>query len=237
MTLFVAIEGADGAGKATAATNVREALARRGISAVVISFPRYGQTSGGFAIGQFLAGQFPVTVTPKAAAVLYALDRLESVSFVSQAAQDHEVVIFDRYIASNMVYQASKVPASEALALMSWIYQLEINTFGVEKPNVSFYLNTSLEFARKLMALKGQRSYTDKQYDAHEADEKLQLAVRQNYDLVTKSGLAGPWHVVEAASGCVLRSPSDIASEITDHVLEQLRLNKDENRRSTTSRA
>lgn len=237
MSLLVAIEGADGAGKATAAANVCEALVARGVTATVISFPRYDRTVGGAALGEFLAGRLPVPVTAKAAAVLYALDRLESVGFVSQAASDHDVIIFDRYIASNMVYQASKVAEHDAPGFMDWIYRLEVETFGVPPPNLSFYLDTPFELARELMLLKEQRSYTERQYDEHEADSALQLEVRRNYEMITATNLAGPWRVVRTTTGHILRPPGEIASEITDYVLERLANDERESHRVAASRA
>ena len=219
MSLLVAIEGADGAGKATAAENVRRMLVDRGLSATVVSFPRYRDTVGGVALGDFLAGRLPVPVSPKAAAVLYGLDRLESVSFVEAAAAAHDVVVFDRYVASNMVYQASKVPPDEADALMRWILDLEIGSFGVVPPDLSIYLDTPLAAARHLMLLKARRSYTDRQYDEHEADLALQHAVRRNYAALADGGLAGSWRTVRTTGDAGLRAPDDIAAEIVGHVM------------------
>ncbi len=222
MSVLVAIEGADGAGKATAAENVREALAVEGFSATVISFPRYKETVGGIALGEFLSGRMPLPVTPKAAAVLYGLDRLESVSIITDAASAHDVVIFDRYIPSNMVYQASKVPAEEAQTMMRWIYTLETATFGVPAPDLSIYLDTPLDAARRLMKLKNTRSYTDRLYDEHEADLALQRAVRLNYSAIADMDLAGPWHTVSTTDEDQLRSPEDIASEISNIVKRRI---------------
>lgn len=222
MSILVAIEGADGAGKATAAENVRAALVELGFSATVISVPRYKETVGGITLGEFLSGRMPLQVTPKAAAVLYALDRLESVSVIAEAASAHDVVIFDRYIPSNMVYQASKVPADQADAMMRWIFMLETETFRVPAPDLSIYLNTPLDTARRLMKLKDTRSYTDRQYDEHEADLALQRAVRLNYSAMADMNLAGPWHTVLTTVEDRLRSPAEISSEISNIVIQRI---------------
>jgi dTMP kinase len=220
--LLVAIEGADGAGKATAAANICAELVARRLRATVVSFPRYRDTVGGFALGDFLAGRIPVPVTPRAAAILYAMDRFESVGFVAEAEAANHVVLFDRYIASNMVYQASKVSPEEAAPLMDWILRLETETFGVAAPDLNIYLDTPLDVARELMLLKSQRSYTDRQYDEHEADLELQRNVRRNYERAAEESLAGPWRVVRTADGRTLRPPSEIAAEMVAHVLERL---------------
>lgn len=214
MSFLVAIEGADGAGKNTAAMGLRAALESQGISARVISFPRYSDTVGGFALGEFLSGRLPVPTTPQAAAVLYALDRMESVPIISAAGAANDVVIFDRYIASNMVYQASKVPEQEAYELMDWIWRLEVETFRVPPPDLSIYLDTSLEHAQELMHLKERRSYTERTLDEHEADLGLQERVRANYAAVAEKGGFGEWRVVRSATTQGLRPPEQIVEEI-----------------------
>src|SRR3954470_23833003 len=99
MGKILVIEGADGVGKNTASKGVRDALNASGRRATVIGFPRYGETIGGVTIGRFLAGEMAVPVTPRAAAVLYALDRLEWLPRIEEALAANDVLIFDRYIA------------------------------------------------------------------------------------------------------------------------------------------
>ena len=214
MAILVAIEGADGAGKATTARTLAEAVVASGRTATVIAFPQYGNTVGGVTIGHFLAGELPVPVTPHAAAVLYALDRFEWRDTILEAAASHDVVIFDRYIASNMAYQGAKLPEGEALAIMEWIAALETGQFGLPLPTLSIYLDTPWEMARAMILQKAQRSYTDRSYDEHEADAALQLRVRNNYEAMAAAGLLGQWAVVRASSDGVMRPPADIAAEI-----------------------
>jgi dTMP kinase len=216
MGLLVAIEGADGVGKATTARTLCEALNAAGRSATVIAFPRYGETTGGVTIGRFLAGELPVPVTPHAAAVLYALDRFEWREAVLAAADAHDVVVFDRYIASNMAYQAAKVP--EARAMMEWILALETGQFALPAPQLSIYLDTPWEMAKALILQKAQRSYTDRSYDEHEADAALQRRVRANYEAIVAAGLLGPWQIVRASANGAMRAPETIANEILTHV-------------------
>jgi len=214
LSYLVAVEGADGAGKATAAENVCKVLRERGLKATVISFPRYRETVGGFALGEFLSGRMPISVTPRAAAVLYALDRLESRSIIESAERSSDIVIFDRYIASNMAYQAAKVAAHEAEAMMRWIIDLETNTFGLRRPDLSIYLDTPLEIATELMAKKHQRYYTGLAFDKHESDPDLQRRVRENYSELAGSTLLSPWATIATVRAGKLRHPPDIAAEI-----------------------
>ncbi len=116
MAFLLAIEGADGAGKATATAAVTERLNAAGLSAAALSFPRYAETVGGWALGEYLAGRLPHAAAPETAATLYALDRFESRPHLIELAETHDIIVFDRYIASNMAYQAAQVPADQAPA-------------------------------------------------------------------------------------------------------------------------
>lgn len=212
--MLLAIEGADGAGKATASALVVEQLLAAGRSACVISFPRYTETVGGWALGAMLAGTLPRPVSPKAAATLYALDRMESRDVLMTALDAHEIVVFDRYIASNMAYQAAQVAADEAAAMMDWIAALETGAFALPAPDLSIYLDTPAAIARGLILKKRKRSYTDDAFDAYEADSGLQDRVRANYAAMVAARILGDWLTVSTVADGVSRPPADIAAEI-----------------------
>jgi len=215
---LIVIEGADGVGKNTASRGVCDALNAAGRTAVVMGFPRYGETVAGVTIGKILAGEMPVAAAPATAAVLYALDRLESRAAILDAQTRHDYVILDRYIASNMAYQAARVGADEARALMEWILALETGQFALPRPTLSIYLDTPWDLARQLILKKAQRSYTEKSFDAYEADIALQQRVRANYEAVVAADLLGPWRVVHASEDGAMRAPEAIVDEIISHI-------------------
>ncbi len=214
MSFLLAIEGGDGAGKATAAAEVARQLDAAGRSAMVLSFPRYAETAGGWALGEYMAGRLPRPVSPRGAAVLYALDRLESRDALLAAMAAHDVVVLDRYIASNLAYQGAQTTADDAAALMRWAWALETDTFALPPPDLQVYLDTSVEVARGLIAMKRQRSYTDRTFDEYEADTGLQARVRDNYAALAASGWAGRWATVRTVAEGTMRTPADIAAEI-----------------------
>ena len=212
--MLVAIEGGDGAGKGTTAAELVRQLAAAGRSACLLSFPRYGDTVGGWAIGEYLGGRLPRDVSPRAAAVLYALDRLESRGALLAAAAAHEVVVLDRYIASNLVYQAAKADPGEAATLMRWIWALECDSFALPPPDLTVYLATPIDRARRQIAMKHQRSYTDATFDRNEADVALQARVRENYAALAAANYSGRWVTVDTVRDGAMRTPDDIAGEI-----------------------
>ena len=211
---LLAIEGGDGAGKATAAAETAALLTARGLRATVISFPRYADTLGGHVLGEYLGGRLPRVASPRSAAVLYALDRLESAGAIAAAAAHHDVVVFDRYIASNIAYQAAQVPREEADTLAAWIARLEVEQFGLPLPTLSVYLDTPADVARDLILRKRRRSYTDDALDAYEADIALQTRVREVYAGLAASATLGRWATVPTVEDGTLRSPADIATAI-----------------------
>jgi len=226
VSFIVAIEGADGAGKATAAAGLVDRLALRGFSAEVISFPRYATTVGGYALGEFLSGRLPRAVSAEAAAVLYALDRLESRTEIESAAKRSEVLVMDRYIASNMAYQAAKVSQSDSERLMEWVIRLETGLFALPKPDLSIYLDTPLEVAQELILRKRPRDYTERNLDEYEGDLDLQRRVRANYAAMVERDLLGPWARIATVAGGSLRAIVDIADEMavaTSELLAQAR--------------
>ena len=216
MAFLLAIEGADGAGKATVAAATAAALTARGLRAGIVSFPRYTMTAGGQAIGAMLAGRLPATPAPEAAAVLYALDRFESKGFLAEVAATSDVVVFDRYIASNIAYQASRVADAAAPALIRWIAELELTTFALPPPDLSIYLDTPQDLSRRLIAQKHQRSYTDELFDANEADAGLQHWVRERYAALAGSQVLGRWATVATVADGALRTPADLAREVLE---------------------
>ena len=222
MAFLLAIEGGDGAGKATAAAEVARQLRGLGHSAALLSFPRYAETAAGWAIGEYLGGRLPRDLTPEAAAVFYALDRRESLAVLRQAAGTHEVLVFDRYIASNLAYQAAKVPADAADALMRWTWALETAQFALPAPDLQIYLDTPVAVARGLIALKRRRSYTDDAFDQNEADDALQYRVREQYAALAASDWAGRWLTVATTAGGATRPPPTIAADIVAAVTAAL---------------
>ena len=214
MSVFVAIEGADGAGKATASAAVVARLHADGKRAAVVSFPRYDNTVGGHMLGELLSGRLPRAATPETAAVLYALDRFESRHHVAAVAAANDVVVFDRYVASNMAYQVAKAPSAQAAGLMRWILALETGSFGLRLPDLTVYLDTPPARALDQILQKRRRSYTDRALDENEADAALQLGVRDAYRSMVEQQIAGRWITVSTVRGEAMRTPADIAEEI-----------------------
>lgn len=221
MALLVAIEGIDGAGKGTQARRLVERLEAAGRRVQLLSFPRYGETLFGRAVGDFLNGRFGKLdeVNPFLVSLLYAGDRFESRDLLAQALASNDCVVLDRYVASNSAHQGSKVSGDERAQLLDWIEQIEFGVYALPCPDLTILLDLPAADAQGLIAQKQARTYTDKKADLHEADAAYLERVRDVYlELAKGSG----WHRVDVVRNGALRSVDEIGEEILAHVERRL---------------
>ncbi len=221
MALLVAIEGIDGSGKGTQSALLCEHLRQRGVSAALLSFPRYEQTRFGAAIGAFLNGQFGDldSVHPQLASLLFAGDRFESKDVILEAAQAHDVVVFDRYVASNIAHQAAKLDGPNRAELMRWIESIEYDVYKLPHPDATVLLDLPATAAQQLIATKAARSYTDKAADLQEADTGYLERVRQVY--LSLADQNPHWVRIDCMANDAIRSLESIAEEVQLFVTER----------------
>jgi dTMP kinase len=115
---FIALEGGEGAGKSTQARLLAEALAQRGIAALVTREP--GGTPGAEAIRSLLLDPAGTGWNPRAEALLFAAARSDHVERLIRPALDSgQWVICDRYLDSSRAYQggAGGLADADILAL------------------------------------------------------------------------------------------------------------------------
>jgi dTMP kinase len=217
--MLLAIEGIDGAGKGTLCRERLAGARKRGISAAALSFPRYDQTQFSDLIGRYLRGemgeidQVPVRYT----ALLYGGDRFESRNQLMDLIAAHDLVILDRYVASNIAYNAAKVPEEEQAELIAWIEQLEYDLFALPRPDLTLLLATSTDLADRLVGQKTARSYTEDARDLHEANRDFLSTVADVYGGLAKSGGDNWLRVEPLDEDGNLRPPADIAATVWQH--------------------
>ncbi len=183
MATLIAIEGIDGAGKGTQAARLVTSLRETGSRVDSLQFPRYGATTFGTAIGDFLNGRFGALneVHPQLAAVLYAGDRFESRSLLLKLMADNDVVVLDRFVGSNLAHQASKLTGIERTRLIEWIEKVEFEVFNLPRPDLTILIDMSSQMSRELVARKAARDYTDQEADLQESDLPYLERVRRCY--------------------------------------------------------
>jgi dTMP kinase len=168
---FIVFEGIDGSGKRTQLELLSAELTKRGIAHERIDFPQY-QGFFGRLIADYLNGKFGTlaAVDPHFSALLYAGDRLESKPKLEAALASGNILLADRYIASNLAHQSARVPAEKRDEFMQWLTRLEYEIYGLPKEDAVIYLQVPASRAHHLIEKKGARDYTAKSKDLHEAD-------------------------------------------------------------------
>jgi dTMP kinase len=211
---FIVIEGIDGSGKRTQLDLLARTLAERGHDLSQISFPNYSGFFGKL-VARFLNGEFGSleSVDPHFAALLYAGDRLESKPALEFALAEGKLLLSDRYIASNLAHQGSRVPPNKCDEFLAWLRQLEYEVYGLPAEDLVIYLRVPVAQAHRLVASKAARDYTNKKHDIQEADLEHLEAASRVYDQLTQQPHWVRVECFDVAKGA-LRSPEAIHNEI-----------------------
>ena len=218
MGFLVALEGIDGSGKGTQAALLADRARAAGRTVATISFPTYDGNPFAEAVADYLNGRFGSAdeVHPELAALLYAADRFHARGTLVEAIASHDLVVCDRYVASNAAHQGAKLQGDERRRLLDWLDAVEYGEFGLPRPDLVVLLDTPVALARTLVAQKGARGYTTLEADIHEADAAHAAATREVYLELAERG---NWVVVSTVdAGGGLRDVEAIADEIWEHV-------------------
>ena len=211
---LIAVEGIDGSGKQTQVRLLAQALEAKGHRVFSTGFPQYDSWFGKMA-GQFLNGDFGSidTVDPHFAALLYAGDRFENKGPIVAALERGEIVLADRYIASNLAHQVARATTEKRAQFRAWIEHLEYNIYGLPKEDLVLYLRVTPQHAQSLVAKKSARSYTDSAHDILEASARHLQIASDIYDDLARSP---NWKTIECvdAGTQAMRAPEDIAREV-----------------------
>ena len=199
MGALIAIEGIDGAGKGTQAARVAESAAARGHRVASFSFPLYDGNPFSRAVADYLNGEFGGAdeVHPELAALLYAGDRFHARPQLVAALADCDLVVCDRYVASNAAHQGAKLTGDARARLLDWLDEVEYGEFALPRPDLVVLLDAPVALARQLVGRKVARNYTTLEADIHEADAEhsratrdlsLELAARHGWRVVSTEG-------------------------------------------------
>lgn len=216
---FVVIEGLDGSGKSTQINHLKDYLQHTGIKYKYLHFPRTDTPVYGDLIARFLRGEFgPIdAVNPYLVALIYAGDRDEAKTMISQWLSEENLVLVDRYVYSNIAFQCAKLyDDNKREQLKNWILNLEFSYNKIPQPNLVLYLDVPFEFTRHNLSNHRQgsdRDYLKGNIDIHENDISFQEKVRQMYLWQSKQN--PDFRVIDCSSeaGSVLK-PYEIFEKI-----------------------
>lgn len=196
--MLIAIEGVDGAGKRTLSDGLRKAFEAAGKSVAILAFPRYGQSVTADVAAEALHGEHgDLASSVYAMAMLFALDRAGAAERIEQLGRRHDVVILDRYVASNAAYSAARLHEDAAGAAVAWVYELEYRRLGLPAPDWQVLLAVPAELADRRARSRAEAE-PGRARDSYERDDGLQRRTGTVYAQLAAAGWGGRWLAVEA---------------------------------------
>lgn len=196
--MLIAIEGIDGAGKRTLTDKLRNLFEADGKSVAMLAFPRYGQSVTADIAAEALHGDHgDLASSAYAMAMLFALDRAGAIGDLEALRRGHDVVIMDRYVASNAAYTAARLHQDAGGPAVEWIRALEYRRLGLPAPDWQVLLAVPAELAGRRARSRAD-SHPGRARDSYERDDGLQQRTGAVYAELAAAGWGGPWLVVDA---------------------------------------
>jgi dTMP kinase len=208
--VLIAIEGVDGAGKRTLSEGLRTSFQASGKSVATLAFPRYGQSVTADVAAEALHGEHgDLTSSVYAMALLFALDRAGAIGEIERLTRESDVVILDRYVASNAAYSAARLHEDAAGQAVAWVHGLEYQRLGLPAPDWQVLLNVTAELAGERARSRAERDPT-RARDSYERDDGLQQRTGAVYAELAAAGWGGRWLVVDSDV-----DPGRLAADLT----------------------
>lgn len=193
--MLIAIEGVDGAGKRTLTHGLRAAFEAEHKSVASLAFPRYGHSVTADLAAEALHGSHgDLAESVYAMAVLFALDRAGALAEIDHLNVAHDVVILDRYVASNAAYSAARLHQPADGDVVTWVRQLEYERLQLPKPDWQVLLDVPTELAAERAEQRANKE-VDRAKDAYERDVELQRRTGDVYTALAADNWCGRWLV------------------------------------------
>jgi len=208
--VLIAIEGVDGAGKRTLSQGLCAAFEAAGQRVATLAFPRYGQSVAADVAAEALHGKHgDLASSVYAMAMLFALDRAGAAAQIRELCGGHDMVILDRYVASNAAYSAARLHQDAGGEVVDWVRQIEYQRLQLPAPDWQVLLGVSAELAGQ-RARDRARQDAGRSRDAYERDNELQQRTGAAYAGLAAAGWGGRWLVVDADV-----DPGQLAARLT----------------------
>ncbi len=187
--IFIIIEGTDGSGKTEQFKKLITKLKAHNFKIATFDFPQYEKPSSYF-VKEYLNGRYGSweEVGPYKASIFYALDRFSADKEIKKELKRGKIVISNRYVASNMGHQGSKIKSKkERIKLYKWLDELEFEILGIPRPMLNIVLHVPAKIAQKLVDKKDEREYLKgTKRDIHEDDIEHLKQAEQSYLEIVK---------------------------------------------------
>ena len=208
--MLIVIEGVDGAGKRTLTNGLRAAFEAAGRSVATLAFPRYGHSVSADLAAEALHGAHgDLSSSVYAMAVLFALDRSGARDEIGHLNAAYDVVILDRYVASNAAYSAARLHQGADGDVVDWVRNLEFERLHLPVPDWQVLLDVPAELAAERAENRANQE-ADRAKDAYERDDGLQHRTGEVYSRLAAGHWGGRWLVVGPDV-----DPADLAASLT----------------------
>ena len=193
--MLIAIEGVDGAGKRTLTTGLRAALETAGQSVASLAFPRYGHS-----VKPTSPPRRCTATTVTSPTSVYAMARPVRPRPRRRSGRDrpperrYDVVILDRYVASNAAYSAARLHQAADGGVVTWVRELEYERLKLPTPDWQVLLDVPTELAAERAENRAQQE-VDRARDAYERDDGLQRRTGEVYAALAATDWCGQWRV------------------------------------------
>ena len=148
--MLIAIEGVDGAGKRTLTDGLRTVFESQQKSVATLAFPRYKHSiTADLAAEALHGGHGDLADSVYAMAVLFALDRADARDEIAHLTGANDVVILDRYVASNAAYSAARLHQGVDGDVVAWVRDLEYDRLELPKPDWQVLLDGARRAGRR----------------------------------------------------------------------------------------
>ena len=217
MRTIISFEGIDGSGKTIQMYHLERTLQMRGMRVDTLSFPVYSSFFGR-QVGKYLTAAEGVAasdVDGKSMALWFALDRFEA--FCEDAHEDVEVLLINRYVLSNAVYQSIRDCDLGKPDLLDFVLELEHNHFNIPEADVHVYLDVNTEDAEQNVLRKGYREYVGNARDVYEAQSGIQERARLKY--LEYAQRLNNILVIPCMEHGKMKSEQDIAMQIEEELI------------------
>ena len=138
------------------------------------------------------------------------MDRKQSKAYLDGLIASNDVLIFDRYVESNLLHQGGKFKTEEArLSFARWLFNLEYGMLELPNPQIVVYLTIPFWLSRKRATLRAQAE--GGQLDAVEKDVEY---VKAGHDAGVFYARQYGWCVVDGLVKDRELSPDEVHEEV-----------------------
>ncbi|MGW6425675.1 dTMP kinase [Nocardia sp. NPDC055053] len=193
MGVLIAVEGLDGAGKRTLIDGLITELSAKGLRAGSLAFPQYGRSiHADLAAEALRGGHGDLAGSINAMAIMFALDRAAAGAELSNLLDANDIVILDRWVASNAAYSAARAEQDADGEIVAWVGDLEFGRLGLPVPELTVLIDIPTEIAAERARRRGELDES-RALDAYERDGGLQRRTGEVYRELADRDWFGRW--------------------------------------------